>query len=491
MGVSGLRTALDLAREGINVTLLEKERFIGGFVRRLPDVNPVHRPGREVVEDLYRKLSETEKATILADTELAEISGSIGHFKVKFRGKPRHIREDVDAESLRKAETECPVDLPDSDSSGYRRRKAIVLPGGRFPDRPYIDMENCTRCGVCQRLFGSAVAFDERPVEFEDEFSIVVQATGFQPYIPGKGEFGYGESNRMLTLPEFLSLADASSGEMRLDGLPVRDVAFIYCVGSRQTETGGERKYCSRYCCTATLNADSYIKERFGSGINSYHFYRDIRAYGLYETMYEKASREKSLLIRYDPLLPPSVSRSADRMILVVKDTLSGGREVEVAADIVVLVTGMVPNEDCRKLSAALKVSASGDGFVQELHPKLRPVETTVGGILVGGAAQGPKDSHEAMISGRAAAAKASTLLMKGYTELEPFVVSVDENKCNGCVECVAECPAGAISMADRGEGRLRKSTWRCARGVEHVQPSAGQRRCSLLASHIRSCAPW
>ena len=452
-GVSGLRTALELAREGMHVTLLEKDEYIGGFVRRLPDVNPVHRPGRDIVSELYRSVMDTGMVEVLSGTDLVEISGSIGHFKARFRERPRYIRPDADRELLGRAEAECPVEVPDDDNYGFTKRKAIVLPAGRLPDIPYIDRSSCTECGVCQRLFGEGVSFQESVVEFEEEFSIVVQSTGFQPYLPSKGEFGYGESRRVMTLPEFLRFADTSGKPLVFGGKQVRDVAFLYCVGSRQTETGGPNTYCSRYCCTSTLNADSYIKKRFGNSINSYHLYRDIRAYGLYETMYEKASREKSLFIRYDPLSPPTVKENGGHLTVTTKDTLTRGRDVEVSVDLLVLVTGMLPNEEGKKLSAALKVSSSKDGFVQELHPKLRPVETTVGGVLVGGAAQGPKDSHESMISGAAAAAKASMLLMKGYTELEPYIVTVTEGKCNGCGECVTECPAGAITMELR-DGR-------------------------------------
>lgn len=446
-GIAGLRTALELATEGIHVTLVEREQYVGGFVRRLPDVNPIHRPGSEVVSDLVSRVMGTGRAEIISNAQITEISGAIGHFKVRIREGSRHIRKDADRELIARAVAECPVSVRDEENYGFTSRKAIVAASGRLPDVPYIDMANCTKCGVCQRLFGEGVSFEESPIEYEEEFSIIVQATGFQPYGPSRGEFGYGDSRRVMTLPEFLRFADVAGKEMIFDGRPVKDVAFIYCVGSRQTETGGPNTYCSRYCCTSTLNTDSYIKKRFGKEVNCYHLYRDIRAYGLYETMYERASREMGLFIRYDPLSPPAVSEANGRLSVATKDTLTNGRVVELGADLVVLVTGMLPNEEGKKLAAALKVSSSKDGFVQELHPKLRPVETTVGGILVGGTAQGPKDTHESLLSAAAAAAKASTLLMKGYTELEPYIVSVTEEKCNGCAACVSECPASAITM--------------------------------------------
>lgn len=450
-GVAGLRTALELAREGIHVTLLERDMYVGGFLRRLPDVNPTHNPGSAIISGLLEKIKETGMVEVITGADLVEISGSIGHFRARFRRRSRHLMPDVDAKLQLKAEEECPVSVPDEEQYGFTDRKAIILPRGRYPEYPYLDMENCSRCGICQQLFGDAVSFDDDGLEFEEEFSIVVQSTGFQPYQPSEGEFGYGLSKRVMTLPEFLRFAGNSGDRLEFGGRRVKDVAFIYCVGSRQTEAGGKNTYCSRYCCTSTLNADSYIKRKFGGSINSFHLYRDIRSYGLYETMYEDTSRRGGLFVRYNPLSPPEVITGGERIRLRTNDTLTAGRAVEIEADIVVLVTGMVPNEGGKKAAELLKVSSSKDGFVQELHPKLRPVETTVGGVLVSGAAQGPKDSGESAISGSAAAAKASTLLLKGYTELEPYVVTVDPAKCNGCGECVSECAAGAITMVESG----------------------------------------
>ena len=233
-----------------------------------------------------------------------------------------------------------------------------------------------------------------------------------------------------------------SDDKLVYNGKEIKDILFIYCVGSRCEE----HEYCSRYCCVATLNASLAALEKF-KDIRIYHVYRDIRAYGKYEKYYEEAGRNRVLFIRYDPEEPPVVEKRGDKLIVKVKDMLTGGEELEIPTDLVVLSVGMEP--EMSEVFTMLRVPFSRDGFLQEVHPKLRPVETAIAGVLIAGTCQGPKDTVEATASASAAAAKANTYLIKGYAELEPFIAEVDPEKCDGCGECVEECPASAISIKD------------------------------------------
>lgn len=114
-----------------------------------------------------------------------------------------------------------------------------------------------------------------------------------------------------------------------------------------------------------------------------------------------------------------------------------------IPADLVVLVTGMTSRAD-DGLAGVLKLPVDKDGFYNEIHPKLRPVETVVDGVFICGACQGPKNSSEAVASGLAAAAQAAAILKRGYAELEPLVAVVDEQACEWCGECLGVCPYGA-----------------------------------------------
>ncbi|RMG61553.1 MAG: CoB--CoM heterodisulfide reductase iron-sulfur subunit A family protein [Deltaproteobacteria bacterium] len=271
----------------------------------------------------------------------------------------------------------------------------------------------------------------------------VLLATGFEPYEPAPGEFGFGHP-RVVRLPEFLELLDGGRGMSLLkDG---DTVAFIYCVGSRGTKGCEEARpgdYCSRYCCGAAVHTACRLAEVF-PGVSQYHLFRDMRTYGKLEALYEEASREGAVFLRFPGDSPPAVVPDGERLLVRSKDTLLGGEEVEIAADLVVLVTGMVPRENSG-LVEVFKVPVGRDGFFNEVHPKLRPVETVIDGVFIVGAGQGPKTAQEAVASALAGSAKCASLLLKGYVELEPFVAEVDRDLCEWCGECEKVCPYGAI----------------------------------------------
>jgi heterodisulfide reductase subunit A len=229
-------------------------------------------------------------------------------------------------------------------------------------------------------------------------------------------------------------------------------------VGSRQIPgihepgpDGSLNEYCSRVCCTATLQAASEIKKRFPH-INVYEFYRDIRTYGRgHENYYERASQRGVLFFRFEPADPPVVGPSSGEYPLLVraKDTLTWGEEVEVEVDLVVLAVGMEPR-GTEHLVEQLKLPIGDDGFLLEVHPKLRPVEVSVGGVVLAGTCQAPKDITESCASASAAAVKVSSILFKGYVELEPFVARVDPSLCDGCEKCLEDCGyEGALEIVE------------------------------------------
>jgi heterodisulfide reductase subunit A len=268
----------------------------------------------------------------------------------------------------------------------------------------------------------------------------IVVATGFDTYLPEVGEFGYGLDG-VVTLPELKTLLDQSPGPLVRDGRPVRDVVYVYCVGSRQPDGN---TYCSRYCCAATAFASVQLAS-LDPSVRQYHLYRDIRTFGRYELLYEASRESGSVYLKFPDEAPPAVTREPDgRLVVTARDLLTGSQEIAIAADLVVLVTGMVPRRN-EGLAGILKVPVGRDGFFNEIHPKLRPVETTVDGVYIAGACQGPRNSAESVASALAAVTQSAVILKKGYAELDPLVATVDPVACDGCGECLATCPYNAI----------------------------------------------
>jgi heterodisulfide reductase subunit A len=279
----------------------------------------------------------------------------------------------------------------------------------------------------------------------------IIVATGFDSYQPEEGEYGYGIDG-VVTLPEYKKMLDAAEGSLEYHGRPVKDVAYIYCVGSRQGDDG-PHQYCSRFCCSAAVHSALELYTRDPSA-RQFHLYRDMRTYGRYELMYRESREKGSTYLKFAEDEPPAVRKGADgRLVVTIRDQLTGQKEVEIPADLVVLVTGMVPREN-DALVGALKLPVGRDGFFNEIHPKLRPVETVVDGVTICGACQFPKNASESVASGLAAVTQSAAMLKQGRAELDPQVASVDPQLCTDCGVCYATCPYDAISPQEGHEGR-------------------------------------
>ena len=283
-----------------------------------------------------------------------------------------------------------------------------------------------------------------------DVGSIVI-ATGFDTYQPEAGELGYGIDG-VVTIADFKKLLDESDGPLTYNGKPVKTVAYIYCVGSRQDESiEGANTYCSRYCCTATVHTATQVADRPGR-VHQYHFYRDMRTYGKFELLYAEAGEKGSAFVKFPDDEPPAVEKDASSggVTVTAKDLLSEGEEVALTADLVVLVTGMIPREN-DGLTKTLKLPVGQSGFYNEIHPKLRPVETVVDGAYICGACQSPKTSSEAVASGLAAVTQSASILKRGYAELDPLVATVNPDACTWCGACETTCPYDAIAKVEEG----------------------------------------
>jgi len=306
----------------------------------------------------------------------------------------------------------------------------------------------------------------------------VIVATGFEPYTPAPDEFGYGLEG-VITLPEFKELLATRPDRLTYRGKPVRSVAYIYCVGSRDASGDSPRSYCSRYCCTATSHIATVVGG-LDASVHQFHLFRDIRTYGRYEALYDKALRLGSVFLRYSEEEPPTVTSENGTLVVKVKDRLMGGEEVELRPDLVVLVTGMVPRQSAG-LVQALKLPVGNDGFFREVHVKLRPVETVVDGVFIVGAAQGPKNVAESVASALAGVSKAAALLLKGYVNLDPLVARVDPTLCSWCDECVKACPYGAVDKVAYGDKEVAQVNNLLCKGEGACVPACPKQAVSVL----------
>jgi len=442
-GIAGLRAAIELSDMDCPVTLIEREHFIGGRVAQWDVLFTTNQTGKELVTKLYNDLIKRDNIKLYTGAEVVSNTGCIGDFKLKVRIVPRYIKAECNEGHLQKALDVCPVEVPDEFNFNITTRKAIYhnFPS-EYPQYPVIDIKNCTRCGECEKICDS-VDFSQQEEIIELNVGSVLMATGFDSYSPSEGEFGFQQFDNVITLPQFKRVIDLNDKKLIFKGKERKNIAYIYCVGSRQID--GDNKFCSRYCCTSVIQASIQTKKKFEK-INNYHFNRGIRTYGKQELLYAESLKAGDIYMQSYEDDPPVVTEKNGKTVVKINDILTGKREISVEADLVVLVTGMVPRAD-NSVASIFKLPKGRDTFFNEIHMKLRPVETVIDGITISGACQGPKNIMESVNSALSAATKSFSYVSKGVLELEPIVARIDKSLCTWCGECEKACPFDAIKM--------------------------------------------
>ena len=448
-GVAGLRAAWDIARRGIRVTLIEKSPFLGGHVAQLETTFPSGEQAREILHHLIEIVLTHPLISVYTRAELTGVRGYVGDFQVTITQQSRGVSEDFS--HFEEAAAACPVEVPDEFNYGLTKRTAIyrAYPGAH-PNLPAIDWANCDGCGKCLSGNGAGLDLENKPKTFELNVGAFVVATGFRPYEPRQGEYGYGTHPEVITLPQMIRLLalTGDGDDLEWKGRKVENIVLIYCVGSREIPgvhephaDGQVNDYCSRVCCTATLYFANELRKRYPQ-LNIFDMHEDIRSYGRgHEAIYIEAAVNRVSFLRFHGDERPEVLQDpdGDSLLVRVTDYLTWGEKLDVPADLVVLATGILPNpvDDIINL---LKISAGKDRFLLEVHPKLRPVETAVPGVVLAGTAQGPMNIQETCAAASAAAAKVAVLLGQGSVKLEPFVARVKYDLCDGSGQCVAVC---------------------------------------------------
>ena len=454
-GAAGLSAARDLAAKDFKVYLIERKSVIGGNTSRLGRLAHTELKGIDVVRELSKQILNNPNIHLYVDTELANVDGSVGDFKIKLIKNPRYVNENCNL--CGECVKVCPVDVPNEYEFGISKRKAIYLPYREaYPPIYTIDSENCTRCFECVKVCPSnAINLAQKPEEIELRVGAIILAAGHEPYEPLTGEFGYGISNKIITLFQLERMLDVegpTNGKLKVNGTQPKNIVFIMCVGSLNT-TPNAYPYCSRMCCSSTIKNALIIKEKHPDA-NIYILHRDIRTYSRGdEQLYLKAGESLIRFARYREAPNVIVNPDGSINIRFFEETLQ--ETVSLPADLVVLSVGMKPPRDIDKVRTIVKVGCGPEGFLREAHLKLRPVEATTDGVYLAGTVTGPKNIIESIESGSAAASKASALLIKEEVRVEPLIAVVDEERCSGCSICIGICPYNAIRLKTQENVRV------------------------------------
>jgi len=391
-GVAGTTAALSLANQGFKVYLVEKEPELGGNLRRLHKLYPTMQEASEILNPTVEAVKNHKNIQLLTSTTITDVKGYVGNFHVSAAKN------------------------------------------------------------------GEKIGFD---------VGTIIVACGAMNYRPPEGLYQYGVYDKIVTQLEMDQLLNKGAIKS-----PDR-VVMIQCVGSRKGEIRAyeleafamsdtsrllrkilkARKeegwpYCSRICCMNAIKNAILIKE-LSPKTDVIILYSDLRVYKEYEDFYSRARDLEVKFVKFIEEAGPEIAQTADGRLLVSVYDMLAGHEVKLTTDWVVLSTPLIPHKDSIILARTLKIPLSPDGFLMEAHLKLRPVDTQMDGIFLAGAATGPKDVPETIVSAKAAASRAAILMANKKMRTEAITAVVNSDLCRGCGRCQEVCEFNAIELVE------------------------------------------
>jgi heterodisulfide reductase subunit A2 len=385
-GIAGISTALELARMGLDVALVEKTPFFGGRAASLccKATESCQKCGACLVEDRLKALFQEPRITLLPQTELSACSRTGVGFNVTLKQQPRIIDPNRCVDCGLCLE-ECPAA-----AQGAIVETGITQNHPRFAVVP----EACLyfrdgSCQVCQQICPpTAAAVDlSRPEQvLEVSAGAVIVATGYRPADPTcRPQYGYGQIANVITALELEEMLRylGPGGLKRVDGGLAARFAFIQCVGSRDQD----HPYCSQVCCAYTLRLARLLKHRLpDSEVTT--FYMDFQNVGRNSEEFHEQARSEVKELR---ALPGDLKSTGAGAIALRYLDEESGRALAADFDLVVLSVGISPGGDNAALAAHLGLDLTADGFFRAADARHRSL-TTLEGLFLAGTAEGPRD---------------------------------------------------------------------------------------------------
>ncbi len=411
-GIAGMTAALNLARQGFQVHLVEKEAQLGGRLLWINRLCPADEEAARLIGPIIREVEEHERITLHKPAIVNEVSGYIGNFTVVVNPEPTN----PESTNLRTFDVGTIIVATGAD---------VLQPVGMYG---YGQFPN-----VLTQLELEQVFVDSETGKLVDSET---------------GKFVDSETGKVKPTTNLPIYESTSLRIYESTSLP-RSVVMINCVGSRVPE----RPYCSRVCCMTSLKNATQL-QRWNPDAHVYVLHRDLLTPGVeFERYYRRAMEAGVRFLRYEPEHLPQIVGNGRAEEVVVWDVLRG-HELHLPVDLVVLTTPLISNSDNETISRLLKVPLGESGFFLEAHVKLRPVEFATDGVYVCGTARWPADVSESITQAYAASSKAAIPMRAGVVTAEAITAFSDPARCTGCGTCVVTCPYSAIELQAQENGQ-------------------------------------
>ena len=411
-GIAGMQASLDLADSGFKVYLVDRSPNIGGAMAQLDKTFPTNDCAMCIMAPKLVETGRHHNIQIISNAEVELVEGSPGNFRVTVRKRTRRVREDK-CTGCGVCTQRCPVEVPDEYNKGLKLRKAIYVKYPQaIPPTHIIDEEHCIGCGICAtQCEAEAIEYFEKEKILEMRVGSIILAPGYEEFnLSLKPEYGYGRYPNVvssLDLERMLSATGPYGGLVLRpsDGEIPGKIAFIQCIGSRDTQIG--KTYCSSVCCMFAIK-EAIIAQEHTPGLKPTIFFMDIRAYGKeFDEYYIRAEEVHNIkFVKNNRIAKVEEDPTTKNLIVWYLE----GEELKSGEfNMVVLSVGTSPPKDVERIKRVFGVDLNKHGFAKTSI--FAPMDTNVPGIYVCGAFSAPKDIPDSVAQASGAAAKASSLI--------------------------------------------------------------------------------
>ena len=509
-GIAGIQASLDLAEMGVEVFLVEKDPSIGGRMTQLDKTFPTNDCAMCILSPKLVDVGSNKNIHIIANAEVQSVKGEAGDFHVSVLKRARFVDESR-CTGCGICMSKCPVRIPDPYNKGLNKTKCIHIPFPQaVPAVPIISKEHCIymtkgKCRICEKFCEEKVIDYEQKDELLDiEVGSIIVAVGSTEFDAKlKGEYSYGTSPNVLTSIEFERLLSASGPTQGhvlrpTDQKEPKSVAFLQCVGSRDSQVG--QPFCSAICCMQAAK-DAIIMVEHMPKVAVSIFNMDVRAQGKdFDKFIKRAQDEYGSKFIRARVSAVNINPANDNL-RIRYDPNDGGELREEEFDMVVLSVGLRSSACTHQLAQKLGVELNDNGFITS--NSFDPVLTSQGGIFTCGTLTGPRDIPETVVQASGAASAAASLqaglpemrVKSDYPEArdirgEPPKVGVFVCRCGINIAATVDVP-GVVEFASklRGVVHAQELLFACAGDSQRIIADAIREK-QLNRVVVCACTP-